>query len=201
MTAAFRQDGSALAVTTQVCEVSLDLSCDLLVSDLASIPALIQRLGRLNRYVTPENPGEPRMALLLEPQIPLPYGAADLDDARKWLDTFRNGPVSQADLAHAFLQVVGERSGGGTVTSAWLDGGPFSAPSPLRDPGATIPVIRGEDAAMAHQDRTQVVRLTIPMLLGPVAKEIGGWPRLGVARVAPPGRIDYSAEWGATWRR
>jgi hypothetical protein len=44
------------------------------------------------------------------------------------------------------------------------------------------------------------VRLAIPMLLGPVINEIGRWPRLGLARLAPPGRINYSTEWGGTWR-
>src|SRR5262249_33867896 len=36
--------GPFLAITTQVCEVSLDLSADLLVTDLAPVPAMIQRL-------------------------------------------------------------------------------------------------------------------------------------------------------------
>lgn len=94
---------------------------------------------------------------------------------------------------------MGEEANSGTVTSAWLDGGPFSAPAPLREPGMTIPVIRGEDAPLAKEDRSQVVRLAIPMPLGPVSKEIGGWVRLGVARAAPPGRIEYSQEWGARW--
>jgi CRISPR-associated endonuclease/helicase Cas3 len=43
---AFRADGPALAVCTQVAEMSLDLSATLLVTDLAPVPSLIQRLGR-----------------------------------------------------------------------------------------------------------------------------------------------------------
>lgn len=198
---AFKKSGPVLAVTTQVCEVSLDLSADLLVTDLAPVPALIQRLGRLNRYVTVEQPGQPRTAVFLEPEKPWPYEDADLASARKWLDRFKGEPVSQADLARAFLQVVGNGGDAGTVGSAWLDGGPFSAPAPLREAGGTIPVIRAEDEAAAREDHGQVVRLTIPMLLGPVAKEVAGWRPLGAARVAPLGRIDYSEDWGAAWRK
>lgn len=197
---AFKKEGPVLAVTTQVCEVSLDLSADLLVSDLASVPALIQRLGRLNRYVTPEQPGRPKMAILLEPQRPFPYDDSDLESARQWLDQLGSKAVSQADLARVFLAMVKDGVDPTMIRSAWLDGGPFSAPAPLREAGATIPVIRAEDAALAKQDRNQVARLSIPMLLGPVKNEITVWQRLGVAKVAPLGRIDYSEDWGATWR-
>ncbi|MEM1520838.1 MAG: CRISPR-associated helicase Cas3' [Candidatus Korarchaeum sp.] len=37
-------------VATQVAEVSLDVSFDALITDLAPIPAMIQRMGRTNRY-------------------------------------------------------------------------------------------------------------------------------------------------------
>ena len=57
-----------LAVTTQVAEMSLDLDADLLVTELAPVPALIQRLGRLNRRVNEENPGTPRLAFIIPPE-------------------------------------------------------------------------------------------------------------------------------------
>ena len=38
-----------LAVTTQVCEMSLDISAQLMVTALPPFPSLVQRLGRLNR--------------------------------------------------------------------------------------------------------------------------------------------------------
>lgn len=45
---AFKQDQPVLAITTQVAEMSLDLSATLLVTQVADPAGLIQRLGRLN---------------------------------------------------------------------------------------------------------------------------------------------------------
>ena len=39
-----------ILVSTQVAEVSLDISYDVLITELAPIPSLIQRFGRVNRY-------------------------------------------------------------------------------------------------------------------------------------------------------
>jgi CRISPR-associated endonuclease/helicase Cas3 len=197
---AFKGEGGPfLAITTQVCEVSLDLSADLLITDLAPVPAMIQRLGRLNRFVTPEAPGSPCSALVLTPPHAAPYEQSDLNLAGQWLSRLGAGALSQADLAGAWsaLTTADQCEAGG---SAWLDSGPVSERRPLREPGATIPVVRSEDADAACCDRAEATRATIPMLLGPVAREWPGWRRLGIARVAPPGRIAYSEDWGAAWQ-
>ena len=48
--AAFKEsDTPCLAVTTQVCEMSLDISAQLMVTALPPFPSLVQRLGRVNR--------------------------------------------------------------------------------------------------------------------------------------------------------
>ncbi|WP_204368568.1 CRISPR-associated helicase Cas3' [Neosynechococcus sphagnicola] len=58
----FNQDGqAAFLVATQVAEMSLDLSADLLITDIAPVPSLIQRMGRLNRRATPEKPRRTQM--------------------------------------------------------------------------------------------------------------------------------------------
>lgn len=192
-----------LAVTTQVCEVSLDLSADLLVSDVAPVAALIQRLGRLNRRVTPDRPGRPAPAVMIEPRRPEPYEQEDLDTALRWLSGLGSGPLSQADLRAAFEKL---EDGGPAedVESAWLDGGPLSWPAPLREAGVTVPVILGEDGGRCVDRHgrpisSEVARCTIPMTLGPVAGEIRRWKLLGSGFVAPPARIEYSGEWGARW--
>jgi CRISPR-associated endonuclease/helicase Cas3 len=49
---AFEKESSTLAVSTQVCEVGLDISCDILLSELAPADALVQRMGRCARRGT-----------------------------------------------------------------------------------------------------------------------------------------------------
>ena len=204
---AFKEEspGPALAVTTQVCEVSLDLSADLLVSDLAPVPALIQRLGRLNRRVTAEKPRRACPAIFLEPKGTFPYDKEEFDvkAVKNWLGGLAGKEVSQADLAMAFEKGFGE----GTVPrvkSAWLDGGPFSWPSPLRESSASIPVLRAEDEPYCLDDKgrpvsKEIARYAIPMPLGPVKEEIKAWKRLSFVFVTREGRIEYSKEWGAKW--
>ncbi|MEM4679847.1 MAG: CRISPR-associated helicase Cas3' [Thermofilaceae archaeon] len=43
-------DEAEVLVSTQVAEVSLDVSFDVLVTELAPVPSLVQRMGRVNRY-------------------------------------------------------------------------------------------------------------------------------------------------------
>lgn len=194
---------STLAITTQVCEISLDISADLLVSELAPVPALIQRLGRLNRRVNEGQQPPPKPAVILEPSSPEPYSDAELKAAREWLRKLGGRAVSQRDLAQTFGAVAQEATAPERA-SAWIDGGPFATPQSLRELGYTIPVVRAEDRGEYRDNGGKVklagvTRCTIPM---PLDKHIG---RLKLTRVAtalevPAEVIDYSVEWGAKWR-
>ncbi|MGE3596054.1 MAG: CRISPR-associated helicase Cas3' [Dehalococcoidia bacterium] len=87
-------------VTTQVCEMSLDLDADVLISEFADPPSLIQRMGRCNREQHPR-PEPTGRVYLYAPPGNLPYKHVDIDAgqrfAAKWHD---RDDVSQLDLAH-----------------------------------------------------------------------------------------------------
>jgi CRISPR-associated endonuclease/helicase Cas3 len=73
-----------ILVSTQICEVSLDISYDSLFTELSPLPSLVQRLGRVNRYgewINKLNTHlyEPR----IENEFRYPYEADEIDLARK----------------------------------------------------------------------------------------------------------------------
>jgi len=201
---AFRTHAPKLAVTTQVCEVSLDISADLLVTDLAPVPALIQRLGRLNRRVQPGQDNPVCRACFIMPDGAWPYGRdeLDLDAVAGWVAALAGRPISQEDLAAAFEQDSGTAPG--RIYSEWLDSVLFSYPGSLRGPEATFPVVLHADRSACLDGKGRpiagkVTELSIPMPLGNVGKEVINWRRAGYAFVPPPGRIEYSTEWGGKW--
>jgi CRISPR-associated endonuclease/helicase Cas3 len=96
----FRVERPLVLASTQVCEMSLNLDADLLVSELAPVPALIQRMGRCcRRKIT--GGGEPGEVLFYPPQNPHPYEQAELDQGLAFArDLSRgSGAVAQAELA------------------------------------------------------------------------------------------------------
>src|SRR5208337_4504809 len=89
----FKSPRPAILIATQVAEMSLNLSADLLVTDLASIPASIQRFGRLNRWSTPRT-SPSGLALVCNPPASkrnagvrdfLPYTEGELTQAEDWI--------------------------------------------------------------------------------------------------------------------
>ena len=106
----------AEGVCSQVAEMSLDLSADLLVTDLAPAPALIQRLGRLNRRAEDGDPTAMRLCMErmnptganrpLALELPPVKGADDAEAAvRLVLDAFGSGEISIKELTHMLAAV------------------------------------------------------------------------------------------------
>ncbi len=60
-------DSPCIVVATQVVEVSLDISFDMMITECAPIDALIQRFGRVNRKRTPEIIGHYKPVYVLAP--------------------------------------------------------------------------------------------------------------------------------------
>lgn len=201
---AFREEHPTLVIATQVAEMSLDLSADLLVTDLAPVAALIQRLGRLNRRSTIENPIPPKPFLVIEPDRAAPYGSQDLPDpfvdSRLWLDSLGMKPVSQIDLARSWdaLEPPGQQQL--PCDSAWMDGGFETSPRHLRESAPGIAVLLPDDATAVKRGTVDPARVRIPMTI-PRGIDWKNWPTVAFARVPPCEQISYDPERGAKWSR
>ena len=200
---AFRGDDPVLAVATQVAEMSLDLSADLLVADLAPIAPLVQRLGRLNRRATQERPIPAKPFMIISPDTDAPYGSKEVSDpfgaSRLWLECLGTGAVSQSDLSRTW-DALDDGIKRPISDSAWLDGGFETSPRHLREGTTGINVLLPADAVAVERGEADPVRVRIPMTL-PQVSGWQQWPKVAFAYVPPAGRVLYDPERGARWNR
>jgi CRISPR-associated endonuclease/helicase Cas3 len=128
-----KEQGSVLAITTQVCEMSLDLDADVLISEFAPVTAMIQRMGRCNRHSLPEDHRVGKV-YFYPPEEDKPYSAADWKGSRSFLEALHNRTVSQKEL-----QILLEQYGPAEIEvekyAAFLESGPWavSREESLRD--------------------------------------------------------------------
>lgn len=101
--------GPCVVSATQVVEVSLDVSFDLLVTDAAPLDALIQRFGRVNRHArqSPDGAGDPRKPVVVvappeSSRDALPY---DADVVRRSYAALAEGPLRERDLQGLISEV------------------------------------------------------------------------------------------------
>lgn len=80
-----------ILIATQVCEVSLDFSYDILFTELSSLPSLIQRFGRVNRY---GNETKGINVYIFKPDIKniqkYPYSEEELKIAKEIVEKFED---------------------------------------------------------------------------------------------------------------
>lgn len=127
-----------ILVTTQVCEMSLDLDADMLVTDLAPIPSLIQRMGRCCRGRLRMVEGNSGLVLVTEPEKERPYSPEELTISRQFLEHLLSlgQNVSQWDM-NAYLESMDTGMKG--LPKAWtafIEEGlysPHSSDAPFRD--------------------------------------------------------------------
>jgi CRISPR-associated endonuclease/helicase Cas3 len=98
---------ACLVVSTQVVEVSLDISFDLMVTECAPVDALIQRFGRINRKRSKETIGHYKPIYVLVPPIEkndaLPYG---LEVLQRTYEALPNGNLMKEREAQSMIDSV-----------------------------------------------------------------------------------------------
>jgi CRISPR-associated endonuclease/helicase Cas3 len=206
--------GPSLVIATQVCEMSLDISADLMVTAECPLPALVQRLGRLNRYAERDDP----WLCLVYPFKGLPYNEdpkgidlygdciASMAATREAVGKLSDKPCSQRDLAERLDQMIDAETP--EMYSALFDDGWVTEPMPVRDGDQSITVIRAADIPEIERalgrnrkwwSAGKLAPWTIPMnylkWLKPYEWRQDDLPY----PVAPDDVLSYSEEEGAQW--
>ncbi len=216
---AFDRDSTkgCLAVCTQVAEMSLDISATLLVTEICPVPALIQRLGRLNRHAQPASEGEkepPTMPFsVIEPLqddgsiAVMPYSDEEEDygdwptQTREWLDALGTKDIHQKTLADAWSNIATADVDAELITSTWIEGGPATVVDSLRESSFSVTVVRpGDDAARVTGHKSELTRVAIPMPPPPF-KGWQDWRHRNGYLVPPADKITYNNQRGAQWNR
>lgn len=195
---AFARQEPAWASTTQVAEMSLDLSATLLVTDLAPVPSMIQRLGRLNRRSGPEHPAPLGELVVLPFAEQHPYRRDELVAARAWVESLRGRALSQRDLISAWDQSAEQKVR--ESTSNWLDGRFLTEPRELRDSSPSLTVVLAADAKRVERKEVNVVAVALPMSM-PKGNDWQKWNKVEYHPVAPADSIVYDEMRGGTWRK
>ena len=146
---AFQRRGAIVAVTTQVCEMSLDLDADVLVTEIAPVSSLVQRFGRANRHARAGDPARAEVMVIDVPSA-LPYEAPELTLARAFVQAHEGHDVSQRALADSLDRFsVAEATAAGSARL--FESGYFAVPGSLRD------VDDGSGAAVLDSDVAAVL--------------------------------------------
>jgi CRISPR-associated endonuclease/helicase Cas3 len=217
---AFKPDVNkpVLAITNQVCEMSLDLSADLLITAQASAAALIQRLGRLNRAVVLDENGKPvlksgriaRDLIYHWDRVGRPYSKEELATGEQLVSQLAGRVICQQDLAQVAAQLTcptPER-----LNSTWLNESWCTYPDFLREGGSNITVLRDEDlgaikkAAEEHiaknkdwtfMQEAQRWAVPVPLYWESVQRILQSRRRCKFYPVAPAGAFEYDPIVGA----
>jgi CRISPR-associated endonuclease/helicase Cas3 len=165
-----RQNSPVLAVTTQVCEMSLDLDADVLISETAPITSLIQRMGRCNRH---EKDGRRLgQVFLYDPENTKPYKADELSGMKEFVAAIEGHDVSQS-LLEELLDKCGPSDVEVSRYAAFIESGPWaqSREETLReDNDFTVQAVL--DCDVPEFIRLHNQRLATDGLLVPVPKSL-----------------------------
>lgn len=205
---AFQGDKPAFAVTTQIAEMSLDISCTLLISANAPMWALVQRLGRLNRWVdeTPEGYklrlGRVCKALVYPWEDKYPYNKEDLQTGEELLECLGGKEVCQRELEEAIATLTAEPPK--PISSTWLQTWQTSQKE-LMPPAYTIQVVLADDVKKIFEEAKlsgekpslEAQKWVVSVRIKKTTKK---WKRNSAFkfyRIAPADQIYYHPEIGA----
>jgi CRISPR-associated endonuclease/helicase Cas3 len=121
--------GPSLGVTTQVCEMSLDIDVDLLVTEDCPVTSLVQRMGRCNRAQHPRPLGRAGDVLVYKPSDDAPYlrkaGSDPLAGLEQFLRLVDGRDLSQDDLDR-FMREVDSPASPGDALSMFVESGAYA---------------------------------------------------------------------------
>ncbi len=201
----FRGDKPVFAVTTQIAEMSLDISATLLISANAPIWALIQRLGRLNRWVNRTAGGKYQLqtgrisqALIYPWDKKHPYKQEELETGTAFVNALTGKRVNQIQLAQQISKI--SIAAPLPETSEWLK--TWQATSGELVPlGYTIQVILADDIAKIFQSSVkpslEAQKWAVSVR---ITNKTKNWERnkaLKFYRIAPTEEVYYHPEIGA----
>lgn len=126
-----QQKDPVIAVTTQVCEMSLDLDADVLITEIAPVSSLVQRFGRANRHLARGQDFRAQLYSYL-PESHLPYSKEEIQTALKFIQSLGSTNISQALMATK-LEEFSLIEPKADETARFLSGGYFATPGNLRD--------------------------------------------------------------------
>jgi CRISPR-associated endonuclease/helicase Cas3 len=121
-----------MAITTQVCEMSLDLDADVLITEWAPVSALVQRFGRANRHGK-RGPDFRATLHTYKPDQALPYRDAELQAAQSFLAALSGEDISQRELAEKLVEHSPKEGSLVQGSARFLSGGYFAVPGQFRD--------------------------------------------------------------------
>jgi CRISPR-associated endonuclease/helicase Cas3 len=120
-----------IAVTTQVCEMSLDLDADVLLTEEAPVTSMVQRFGRSNRHL--RRPGVLADVFTYPADgTSRPYSRSDMAGVQEFLTGLDGREVCQAELSQA-IEALDLGESDATGASSLFDSGYYAVPHDFRD--------------------------------------------------------------------